>query len=550
MLLSLKVNNYALIEELHVEFHRGLNIITGETGAGKSILLGALGLILGKRADTTVLSNSEKKCVVEAEFNIEGYELEKLYIENDIDFDTHTVFRREILSSGKSRAFINDTPVNLSVLQDLALHLVDIHSQHQNLLLNQQSFLINIIDRCCRHENLVKNYSKVYLNFKLVKLDYEKALESYNIIKADIEYLSHQVNELTSANLEEGEIASIEQELSRLENSGEIKSALHESSKALSGEDQSVLDNLQAILGVLSKIQKVYPNATDLINRLESARIELKELNSDLLTAFDKLDFDPKQYEKQKSRLDLLYSLLQKYRVGNEVELLETLNYLNQKLSVGIDGEFELNKQFKQVQKLEAEAHELATVISKNRIKSFESIQIQVESVLKNLGIEYSKLQIERTKQEMSPNGIDVLTFMFSANKNHPLQDVSKIASGGELSRLMLSIKTLLSTTNGMPTIILDEIDTGVSGEIADKVGNIIRSMSAGMQVVNITHLPQVASKAEAHFKVYKDHANEQTKTLIKKLNDPERLEEIAKMLSGEELSDAAIENARVLLGR
>lgn len=548
MLLSLKIKNYALIEELFVEFNKGLNIITGETGAGKSILLGALGLILGKRADTSVLSSNEKKCVVEAEFDIKGYQLEELFQENDVDYDNHTVFRREILVSGKSRAFINDTPVTLNILQELALHLVDIHSQHQNLLLNEQDFLLNIIDRYCKNVTLLQEYSEVFHSYKNKLVEFKKAKQEYDTVQSDIDYLTHQVNELTEANLKSGEVDLIEQELNQLDNAGDIKTALHEASKVLSGEERGILEELQLISSGLGRINKFYPAAEELVERLEGARIELKELDADIVLSFEKMEFDPEHQQKLQERLDLLNGLLQRYRVGSEEELIQKLEQLSTRLSIGVDGEFDLERMKKELEELEGKTEKLAKGISEQRIEVFSSIETAVVAVLQDLGILHSTLKIERKEQELALNGIDNVSFLFSANKNHPLKDVSKIASGGELSRLMLSIKALLSSSVGMPTIILDEIDTGVSGEIADKVGNIIRNMGRGMQVINITHLPQVACKAESHFKVYKDHDNDYTKTRIKKLNDSERLNEIAKMLSGEELTDAAIENARMLL--
>lgn len=548
MLLSLRINNYALIEELYVDFHKGLNIITGETGAGKSILLGALGLILGKRADTSVLSNQDNKCIVEAEFNVKGYRLQDHFNNADVDYDDHTVFRREILSSGKSRAFVNDTPVTLGVLQSLALHLVDIHSQHQNLLLNQQEFLLNIIDRYSNNSELLNAYSASFKSYKLKNEAYQKALSEYESIKSDVDYLTHQVNELAEAKLVGGEVQQLEEELTQLEYSGEIKAALHEATAVLSSEEVGVLQNLQSILSGLKRIQKYYPDAEAYANRLESARIELKELDADLSLSFEKLDFDPNHHQKVKDRLDLLNGLMQKYRVSSDTELIEKYQQLSERFSLGVDGEYNIDKQREELENIKSKTIELADRLSQDRQAVFAEIESKVVVMLQELGIEHGTLKIDRTEQDLAALGNDNLSFLFSANKNHPLKDVSKIASGGELSRLMLSIKALLSSSVGMPTVILDEIDTGVSGDIADKVGNIIRYMGQGMQVVNITHLPQVASKAEAHFKVYKDHNDNYTKTRIKRLSDEERLNEIAQMLSGEVLTEAAIENARALL--
>jgi DNA repair protein RecN (Recombination protein N) len=548
MLLSLKVNNYALIEELLVEFHQGLNIITGETGAGKSILLGALGLILGKRADTSVLSDSESKCIVEADFNIEGYKLEQLFDDNDLDFDKHTLIRREILPSGKSRAFINDTPVTLNVLQDIALRLVDIHSQHQSLMLNQQEFLLGIIDKYCDNVELLQAYEITFNHYRNLQKKYQTAKNEIDTVKSELDFLNHQVEELEKAKISSGEMLQIEQELNQLDSSGDIKAVLHEATQALSADESGILEILRALSSGLGKIEKVYPFASELQQRLETARVELKELDADIAISFDKLEFDPERHLWLKERLGLLFGLLQKYNAESEDELIEKYNGLNEKLALGVDGEFELEKLEKELSKVEEQVQTLANKISKVRNKSFPQIEQKVVQTLKELGIPHGQLKIECTLQPLAITGKDNVQFTFTANKNHPLQEISKIASGGELSRLMLSIKALLSSSVGMPTIILDEIDTGVSGEIASKVGGVIHQMSKGMQVINITHLPQVASRGEAHFKVYKDHSNSHTRTLIKQLNATERLHEIAKMLSGEALTDAAIENARILL--
>ncbi len=548
MLLSLKVKNYALIENLYVEFHEGLNIITGETGAGKSILLGALGLILGKRADTTVLNSSSEKCVVEAEFYIKDYSLEQFFEENDLDYDDHTVLRREILPSGKSRAFINDSPVLLSVIQELSVKLVDIHSQHQTLQLNKQEFLLGIVDEFCGNSELLVDYHRSYEQYKEKFKTYTDTKQHIESVKADIDFVSFQVDELQKANVREGELENLEAEVTKLENAGDIKSGLHESLQILSADQMNVLDNLQLVGNKLSIIAKVYPEAKSYFERLESVRIELKDLDADLDAAFNSLEFDPGYFESQKGRLDTIYHLFQKYKVNTEKELVDIRTSLEQTLLLGVDGEFELNRLKEEVFKHKEECLVKSAKLSKNRKSAFAAIEEEVHETLVDLGIIHGKLKINQTTKELSSNGMDSVEFLFSANKNHPLQEISKTASGGELSRLMLAIKALISSKTHLPTLVLDEIDTGVSGEVAGKVGNVINNMSEGNQVINITHLPQVASKGKAHFKVYKDHNHHTTKTLIKKLDENERLEEIAKMLSGEELSEAALANARELL--
>lgn len=550
MLLSLKVQNYALIDELAVEFHPGLNIITGETGAGKSILLGALGLILGKRADTSVLSNSEQKCVVEAEFNIGSYNLKQFFDENDIDFDVHAVLRREIMNNGKSRAFINDTPVNLNILQDLALKLIDIHSQHQNLMLNQPSYILDFIDAFGKCGQILTEYKSIYNLYKLKEKEYNTNLTAYNAIREEMDLLNFQFSQLKEANLIPEEKSIIEEELLQLENSGEIKSTLNETEEILNSEEQGIIDLLNTLSVKLDKIKGVFPKGGELSSRIASTIIELKDIQDEIARSFEKLEFDPGRHQQLSDRLDLLNSLLQKFRKLDISELIEIRNELEKKIAVAIDGEFELNQQKQELDLLLKELNTKAKVLTDKRISVFSEIEENVMIMLKDMGIPHARIDFQHRASELTMSGADEINLLFTANKNHPLQEVSKIASGGELSRLMLAVKALISGSNNMPTLILDEIDTGVSGEIADKVGNIIKQMCKRIQIINITHLPQVASKGEAHYLVYKDHNHHTTRTLIKKLNETERIYEIAKMLSGEQLSDAAVENARVLLGK
>lgn len=548
MLLSLKVHNYALIDELYVEFHKGLNIITGETGAGKSILLGALGLILGKRADTSVLSQEDKKCIIEAEFNVSDYNLRHVFVENDIDYDSHVIIRREILISGKSRAFINDTPVTLSILQEIALMLVDIHAQHQNLLLNQHSYILNIIDSYTGLHGLLSEYQQLYLAFKELEKKYNEKLDKFNRIQEESDFISHQVTELEEAKLLPGEIEQLEQEIFQHEHAGELKSVFHDTSGILSAEDTGVLDMMASIESRISKIDNSFSGARELLERIQAVSIEIKDIEDVVKKLFESLDFDPDRYGQVKSRLDLLNGLLLKYRVNDVAELIEIYHTQREKLSIAIDGEFDLGKTRKELELLAERVNKVADELSEKREGCFTGLQSHILELLKDLAMEHSQVAFVNQKQGLSIYGKDNIKFLFSANKNHPVQDISKIASGGELSRLMLSVKALLAGTNGMPTLILDEIDTGVSGEIADKVGNIIKNMSASIQIINITHLPQVACKGEIHFLVYKDHNQSVTRTLIKQLSDNERLLEIAKMLSGEQITDAALENARELL--
>ncbi len=548
MLLSLRIQNYALIDALHVEFNGGLNIITGETGAGKSILLGALGLILGKRADTNVLSDSEKKCVIEAEFDIGNYNFKPYFLENDIDYDNHAIIRREILSSGKSRAFINDTPVTLNVLQEISFRLVDIHSQHQTLLLNKQSFILNIVDNFSGAANDLVKYQNEFHRYKQVLSLYHSRKEEYDKIKGEIDFISHQVDELSEAKLTPGELPQLESELYQHEHASELKMVFHEAGEILSAEESGVLDLMATIETRLSKIESAFPEAGELSGRIQSASIELKDIYETISALFEALDFDPKKHDEIKARHGLIHELLQKYRCRDTDQLIEVYKELDEKLRLVSDGEFELEKYKIEVDTHFSNVEKLAEQLHEKRKGCLKLLETSIVELLRNLGLEYSTIEFKVESTDYTISGKDNISMLFSANKNFKPQDISKIASGGELSRLMLSVKALMAGANNMPTLILDEIDSGVSGDIADRVGNIIQDMSNGIQIVNITHLPQVASKGKVHFKVYKDHSGENTKTRVKMLSNDERLTEIAKMLSGEQITEAALENARVLL--
>ncbi len=550
MLLSLKVQNYALIDKLFVEFYNGLNIITGETGAGKSILLGALGLILGKRADLGVLRVKEKKCVVEAEFEVKEYDLQALFLKNELDYEEHTVIRREIHSSGKSRAFINDTPVTLNVLQEVAMRLVDIHSQHQTLMLNKQDFLLGLIDRYCSNGELLDEYRKKFQTYKEEERKYIQNLSDYETIKKEFEFVNYQFKELDDANLVSGELGQLEAETEELENSGDIKTTLHEVEDMLSNEGLGICEQMSSILQKLGKISGVYSKGSDLYTRFDALSIELKDLQGEISHSFEHLDFDPQRFELVKERLSQINGLLLKYKKRTLEELIEAREELREKVTVAKDGGFDLEKQKSALDVLLKALNEKAEKLSEKRKSGFKGLEGDVLGILHEIGLGHSQVAFSHSMQSMTISGTDNINLHFSANKNHALQEVSKIASGGELSRLMLAIKAVLSKSSGMPTLILDEIDTGVSGEVASKVGSVINRISKGIQIINITHLPQVASKGNSHFLVYKDSEQEISRTLIKKLDKEERLKEIAKMLSGEELTEAALENARMLLGK
>ncbi|MCG8701136.1 MAG: DNA repair protein RecN, partial [Bacteroidales bacterium] len=506
------------------------------------------GLILGKRADTSVFKDNDKKCIVEGEFQINNDDLQSLFAEYEIDYDRHTIIRREIATSGKSRAFINDSPVTLSQLQEIALHLIDIHSQHQNLSLNNQQFCLDIIDTYMGQNEDVRIYNSYYSKYLEAKNAYDQAKENIESLSKEKDYLEHRYNELQDAKLVPGELAELEEELKQLEHVEEIKTNLGQSLEIINNEEHGDVVQIKQVKILLEKISEVFHLAEGFASRFDNILIELKDLETELHTAFEKIDFNPDRYTFVQQRTSQVFELLQKYRVNNVDELIQERDSLQQKLSVIEDGGFNMDQLHKKLSLTQEKALELASTISKNRIASFNTISEQVVDILSNLGMPNTKLQFQREEKELSNNGIDKIKILFSANQAVALNEINKIASGGELSRLMLAIKSIISDSGNLPTIIFDEIDTGVSGEIADKVGNIIRKMADGMQVINITHLPQVASKGDYHFLVHKTTNEQKTTTSVKLLSDDERLQEIAKMLSGEELSEAALENARVLL--
>jgi DNA repair protein RecN (Recombination protein N) len=548
MLKSIYIDNYALIERLEIEFRDGLTIITGETGAGKTILLGALGLLLGKRADSSVIKVLDRKCVVEGLFLLNEYGLEEFFSRNELDYQNETIIRREITANGKSRAFVNDTPVNLDVIQELALSLIDIHSQHQNLSLNDEAYLRGIIDCYAGTVEMSEAFAAKFQDFQKLKKQYYETRDAYQKDRQDLDFITHQFNELQSAKLKEDELPELEQEFNMLSHSEEIKSGLESILVLLQGEDNGIIGKLRQTNEVFSKIKTLLPTISALEQRVQSAYIDLKDIVEEVMMYFDKIEFDPVKMEETRSRIDLLYNLLRKFKVNTELELIEIRNQLDQKLQDNAVGDFQLEQLAKVLSEKEKEMNEAARRLSDSRTKVFSEFEKKVIDLLQLLGMVNAAFKLQNIITDPSPGGIDKIQFLFSANRNIPLQSIAKIASGGELSRLMLTIKYLVSNTSGLPTIIFDEIDSGVSGDIADKVGNLVKEMSASMQVINITHLPQVASKGNQHYLVYKTTTQDTTNTFIRKLNDKERLNEIAKMLSGDKVSDAAIENARVLL--
>jgi DNA repair protein RecN (Recombination protein N) len=550
MLKSIYIDNYALIERLEIELQNGLSIITGETGAGKSILLGAMGLLLGKRADTSVLKEENKKCIVEAVFEVRNYGLEGFFAEHELDYQTETIIRREISNTGKSRAFINDSPVNLDILQELAVSLIDIHSQNQNLSLNSEAYIRWIVDSFAGISKQVEEYTKTYLNYLEKKRALVKANENYERDKANADFINHQYTELTEAKVIPGELQELEEEASLMNHSEEIKSALENCLNLLTDEEKGILRGLKTVNDYFIRIATHYPKVNELLPRTDASFIDLKDISTELSSQFAKIDFDPSRLEFVNKRIDLLQSLFHKHKVKSVEELISLRDQFSTAVKRIESGDYEIEQQQKALYSAEEEVKKLAQGISKKRTGVFVNFESKIQELLHNLGMKNARFLIHNEITDPTETGIDKIQFLFSANANISPQNIAKVASGGELSRLMLAIKYSISKAAGLPTIIFDEIDTGVSGEIADKVGRLIKEMASDLQVINITHLPQVASKGDHHFVVYKESVDSTTITKIRKLNDKERLNEIARMLSGDSVTHAAIENARVLLGQ
>ncbi len=549
MLQHLFVQNYALIDKLSIEIDKGLTIITGETGAGKSILVGALSLILGQRADKSVLKDDTKKCIVEARFNIQNYPLKNFFDNNDIDYDELTIIRREINPNGKSRAFINDTPFNINTLRELGLKLIDIHSQHHNLELNNNIFQLTVIDTIAKQHQLISQFSEQYYNYRSLEKEYNNLQASIEKAKADKEYYQFQFEQLEKAHLDEHDQGELENEVQELEHAEEIKANLTNASYLMNGDEQTMLSKLAEIKQLVNNTLAYFPKIEEYNNRLESAYIELKDIAGEIEVMAESLEHDPQRLGFVKGKLDTIYELQQKHNVNSIEELITLKKDIAGKLDDIETGDSRIESLGKELSDKQQELAVTAEEISKNRQEAIPLLENKVKNLLQQLGIPNASFKIlHETCEDFTSHGIDQVKFLFSANKKMKEQEISKIASGGELSRLMLSIKYLVSKNLTLPTVIFDEIDAGVSGDIADKMGNIIKEMASQMQVVNITHLPQIASKGNQHFLVYKYDDNTTTHTRIKQLNKDERVMEIAKMLSGEALTDAAVNNAKVLL--
>ena len=550
MLKQLYIKNFTLIDELNIQMHPGFSVITGETGAGKSIILGAIGLLLGNRADSKSIKAGRDRCVIEAHFDLSKYDMQQFFTDNDIDEDlSDTIIRRELTAAGKSRAFINDTPVSLTKMRELGEQLVDIHSQHQNLLLQKEDFQLNVVDIIAQDEKQRKNYEAAYNQYK-------QANQKLNALKAEIEknrenedFLRFQFKELDEAQLQNGEQEELEQEYEMLSHSEDIKTALYQADNHLSGDDGNIIERLKQISEQLANIKDVYPEVTELLERIDSSYIELKDIAQEVNGLTDHVEFDPARLETINERLDKLNSLQQKFHVRDLGELIETYHQLEEQLSHIDHSDEDVEAWEQEVAQLLEKAQKLAKELTAIRTKAAKKVEEEMKQRLIPLGIPNVRFSISLTEKPLSHDGGDKVSFLFSANKSTPLQPVTQVASGGEIARVMLSLKAMISGAVKLPTIIFDEIDTGVSGKIAEKMAQIMVEMgNHERQVLSITHLPQIAAMGSHHYKVSKEETDEGTISRMKELSQQERIQEIAQMLSGSDVSEAALANAKELL--
>lgn len=550
MLTHLYISNYALIEELDIDFHGGFSVITGETGAGKSIILGALGLLLGKRADAQAIKNGEKKCSIEASFDIRALNLKSFFADNDIDNDdTECILRREVINTGKSRAFINDTPVSLTQLKELGTYLIDIHSQHQNLLMNQEDFLLDIVDTIAGNQSLRETYLHTFEAWKRAQTLLLELQARAEKDQANQDYLKFQIQQFQEANLSEGEQEELEQEASTLNHAEDIKQALFAACAPLVSEELRLLEELKNGTQKLDSISAVYPQAQEMAERLNSAYIELEDLSSELEKVQMEIEFDPIRQNFVEERLNTIYSLEQKHKVSTIAELLQIYDDLQKRLNEIENIDETLKEKEKEVEQQLGALAKSAKALTKSRETAAKTIAKSLIEQLQTLGMPHVKLEFSlMSKSSFDRNGSDTISLLFSANKNRPLQDVAAIASGGEIARLMLSLKALIAKSKALPTIIFDEIDTGVSGTMAEKMALTMQQIADNCQVLCITHLPQIAALGAHHYRVYKVEGDDKTTSHISLLSQEERIKEIANMLTGSEMTEAAINNAKSLL--
>lgn len=551
MLQQLYIHNFTLIDKLDIHFSSGFSVITGETGAGKSIILGAIGLLLGNRADARLVKAGTDKCIVEAHFDISRYDMQQFFIDNDIDYEPDDcIMRRELRANGKSRAFINDTPVSLTTARELGEQLVDIHSQHQNLLLQKDDFQLSVVDIIANNSKELQQYRTTYREYSDTKAALKKLEEQIAANRANEDFLRYQAKELADANLVAGELTELEQEVETLSHTEDIKTALYSADEALSNDNVGIISSCKSAISRLSTITEVYPPVRELADRLDSAYIELKDIAHDISSLADNVDYDPQRLEVASSRLDALYSLQQKHHVETIEELIALRDNILHQLSHIDNADEELDALKAKVNELLAICTTKAKALTATRQKAAKKIEQQITDRLIALGMPSTRFEVRIEEKPLSNDGADKPAFYFSANKNTPLQPVAQVASGGEIARVMLSLKAMISGAVKLPTIIFDEIDTGVSGRVAEMMAQIMKEMGdSNRQVISITHLPQIAALGSNHYKVEKTDTADGTTSTMRQLTPEERITELAQMLSGSNITDAAIQNARSLLG-
>ena len=545
MLRSLYIQNYALIEKLDISFETGFSVITGETGAGKSIILGAIGLLLGQRADMKAIRRGASKCVIEARFDISAYGMRPFFEENELEYDEECILRREVQASGKSRAFINDTPASLVQVKELGEQLIDVHSQHQNLLLNKEGFQLNVLDILAHNDAALEKYHSRYAGWKQTERELSELMELAEKSRADEDYIRFQLEQLEEAHLAEGEQEELEQEAEMLSHAEEIKAGLYRVEQSFASDEGGLLSYLKDSLNTLNNLQRVYQPAKELAERMESAYIELKDISQEVSSQGESIEFNPTRLDEVNDRLNMIYSLQQKHRVQTLEELIALTEEYRGKLSAITSYDEPIAELTERKEEQYKQVKQQAEVLTKARAAAAREVEKQLAARLVPLGMPNVRFQVEMgLKKEPGLQGEDTVSFLFSANKNGVLQNISSVASGGELARVMLSIKAMIAGA-------VDEIDTGVSGEIADRMADMMQEMGEqNRQVISITHLPQIAARGGAHYKVYKKDSDTETNSHIRRLTDEERVEEIAHMLSGATLTEAALSNAKALLAR
>lgn len=550
MLKQLYIKNFTLIDELDIELYPGFSVITGETGAGKSIILGAIGLLLGQRADSKSIKAGAEKCIIEAHFDLSRYPMQDFFEENEIEQDSEdTIIRRELTATGKSRAFINDTPVGLSQLKELGEQLVDVHSQHQNLLLQKQDFQLSVVDIIANDSRELTAYQQTYSQLQTAQSQLQTMKDDIERNRQSQDFLQFQCEELENARLTEGEQEELEQQSETMEHAEDIKTALYEADNALYGEQMGAVSQVHTAKNALSGISKVMPKTAELAERLDSCRIELKDIADEVSAMLEDTDFDPSELDRINSRLDRIYELEKKYHADTVEELIGKRDELRQKLNNIENSDEALAELEAKCQQLRAKSQQQADALTKLRLKAGKEIEQQLRQRLVPLGMPNVRFEVNIQKGELGKNGQDAVAFLFSANTSTPLQPVAQVASGGEIARVMLSLKAMISGAVKLPTIIFDEIDTGVSGKIAEKMADIMQEMGqTERQVISITHLPQIASKGSHHYRVSKEETANGTTSQMQELTQDERVSEIAQMLSGSDVSEAAIANAKQLL--